>query len=131
MSMPCTSLCPFPRGTCKAHVTVFPHPPYSSDIASRDFFLLRCMKEILFGRRFHSSEEDMTATREAKRDLPANISQWWSQQLYLSWQRWIKTTTTILRDDVVLFKCLMCNAASCDTYRFLCVSILQASSLRT
>ncbi|KAJ4451915.1 hypothetical protein ANN_03393 [Periplaneta americana] len=70
----------------RQQVTILPHPLYSPDLAPCDFFLFPRMKATLRGRRFHSSEEVMTATREAIRDLPANIFQQCFQQLYQRWQ---------------------------------------------
>ena len=66
-------------------VTVLPHPPYSPDLAPCDFYLVPRMKTLIRGSRFHSAEEVMTATRQAVRDLPANMFQRCFQQLYQRW----------------------------------------------
>jgi histone-lysine N-methyltransferase SETMAR len=70
----------------KQQVTVLPHPPYSSDLTPCDFFFFPHVKEKLCGRQFQSAEEIITATREAVRDLPANIFHQCFQQLYQRWQ---------------------------------------------
>jgi histone-lysine N-methyltransferase SETMAR len=57
----------------KQQVTVLPRPPYSPDLAPCDFFFFSRWKEKLRGCRFQSAEEIVTATREAVRDLSANI----------------------------------------------------------
>jgi hypothetical protein len=41
----------------KKETTVVPHPPYYSDLASADFFLLPKLKYILKGRRFDTFAE--------------------------------------------------------------------------
>jgi histone-lysine N-methyltransferase SETMAR len=65
----------------KQQITVLPHPPYSPDLAPCDIFFFPCLKGKLCGRRFQSAEEIVTPTREAVRDLPANIFQHCFQQL--------------------------------------------------
>lgn len=70
----------------KQQVTVLPHPPYSSDLAPCDFFFFPHLREKLCRHRFQSAEEIVTATREAVRDLPANIFQWCFQHPYQRWQ---------------------------------------------
>jgi hypothetical protein len=45
--------------------TVIPHPPYSLDLASCDFFLFPTMKKTLKGKRFATVEEVKTASQEA------------------------------------------------------------------
>jgi transposase len=70
----------------KQQATVLPHPPYSPDLAPCDFFFFSRLKGKVRGRRFQSTEEIITATREAVRDLPANMFQQCFQQLYQSWQ---------------------------------------------
>jgi histone-lysine N-methyltransferase SETMAR len=69
------------RSELVQQVTVLPHPPYSPDLATCHFFLFPRLKEKLCERRFQSAEEIVTATREAVRDLPANIFQQCFQQL--------------------------------------------------
>jgi len=46
-------------------VTVIPHPPYSPDLASCDFFLFPTAKKTLKGKRFATVEEVKTASQEA------------------------------------------------------------------
>jgi transposase len=70
----------------KQQVTVLPHPPYSPDLASCNFYSFPHLKEKLRGRQFQFAEEMVTATREAVWDLPANIFQQCFQQLYQHWQ---------------------------------------------
>jgi histone-lysine N-methyltransferase SETMAR len=63
-------------------VTVFPHPPYSPDLAPCDFFFFHRLNKKLCGCRFQLAEEINIATREAVWDLPANIFQKCFQQLH-------------------------------------------------
>jgi hypothetical protein len=70
----------------KQQVTVLPHPPYSPDLTPCDFFYFPSLKEKLCGHRYQQAEEIVTTTREAIRDLPANIFQQCFQQLYQHWQ---------------------------------------------
>ena len=56
-------------------ITVLPHTPYQRDLAPCDFLAFPNKKALLCGRRFHSAEEVMTATRKAVRDLPADMIQ--------------------------------------------------------
>jgi transposase len=70
----------------KQEVTVFTHPPYSSDLTPCDFFFLPHLKEELRGRPFQLAEDIVNATRKAVRDLPINIFQHCFQQLYQRWQ---------------------------------------------
>jgi hypothetical protein len=48
----------------KRQGTVLPHPPDSSDLAPRNFFLFPHLKEKLIRSRLQSAEEIVTATRE-------------------------------------------------------------------
>ena len=41
---------------------LLPHPPYSPDLASSDYYLFSDLKKMLQGRRFYSSEEVITDT---------------------------------------------------------------------
>jgi hypothetical protein len=60
----------------KQNVTVLPQRPCSTDLAQYDFFFFPCLKrKRLRGSRFQSAEENITATREAVRDLPPNVFQ--------------------------------------------------------
>jgi hypothetical protein len=70
----------------KQQVTVLPHTLYSPDLAPCYFFFFPCLKEELHECQFQSAEEIIIATREAVRDLPANIFQQCFQQLYQHWQ---------------------------------------------
>ena len=44
------------------HFELLPHPPYSSDLAPTDFWLLSDQKRILQGKRFSSNEEVISET---------------------------------------------------------------------
>jgi hypothetical protein len=39
------------------HWEALPHPAYSSNLASRDFYLLGSLKEALGGKRFRADDE--------------------------------------------------------------------------
>ena len=39
------------------HFELLPHPPYSTDLASSDYYLLADLKRMLLGKRFGSNEE--------------------------------------------------------------------------
>ena len=77
------------RGTCKTTGNSFATLSVLT-WSLTSFFLFPRMKAVLLWRRFHSSEEVMTATSEAVWDLPANIFQRCFlrcfQQQYKSWQ---------------------------------------------
>jgi hypothetical protein len=57
------------------------HPPLSPDLAPCDFFFFSRLKEKLRRYRFLSTEEIVTATREAVRGVPANVFHQCFQQL--------------------------------------------------
>jgi len=48
---------PHPQLSGKRQTSVVPHPPYSPDLASADFFLFPTLKTTLKGRRFQTIEE--------------------------------------------------------------------------
>jgi histone-lysine N-methyltransferase SETMAR len=79
----------FQEELAKQQVTVLSHPPYSLDLAPCNIFFFPCLKVKLRGRRFQSADKIITATREAVRDLPADIFQQCFQQLYQCWQNCI------------------------------------------
>ena len=63
--------------------TMLEHPIYSSDLASKDFFLLSKIKEILKGRHFDDIRNNTTAALKA---IPQNQFQncfvWWTRHWY-------------------------------------------------
>jgi len=62
--------------------TIVPHPPYSSDLASCDFFLFLTMKKILKGKRFATMEKVETASQEA-----LNIKLQQFQTCFAQWEK--------------------------------------------
>lgn len=72
----------------RQQITVLPHPPYSPDLAPCDFFLFPRLKEKLRGRRFHSPEEIITATKDALQEISDNANNFQTcfQRLYERWQ---------------------------------------------
>ena len=48
------------------------HPPYSPDLAMRDFWLFFNLKKNLRGRRFHSEEEIDVAINAFFSSIPRN-----------------------------------------------------------
>ena len=51
-------------------ISTLPHPPYSPDLASCDFWLFPTMKRMLKGRRFESDEALEEAAVEAIENIP-------------------------------------------------------------
>ncbi|PNF25138.1 hypothetical protein B7P43_G01979 [Cryptotermes secundus] len=66
-------------------VIVLPHPPYSPDLAPRDFLIFHRFKAKLPGRRFQSSEV-VNVTRDVVREFPPYMFQQCFLQLYQRWQ---------------------------------------------
>jgi hypothetical protein len=62
--------------------TAVPHPPYSPDLTTRDFFLLRKMKLKFKGQRFDSIEETQPESQGMMKMLMLNDF----QQCFLSWK---------------------------------------------
>ena len=89
----------------RQQITTFPHPPYSPDLAPCDFSLFSRMKALLHGRKFHSAEEVMTATRDAVRDLPASMFQWCYQQLQ-AYQR-LQNNGLLLHDNASAYRSVL------------------------
>jgi len=63
---------------------VIPHPPYSPDLASCDFFLFPKMKLKLKGRRFDTIEEIQAETQEVLDTLTEKDF----QEAFQKWRRW-------------------------------------------
>jgi transposase len=56
-----------PSYPAKHQTSVVPHPPYSSDLATAEFFLFPKLKTSLKGRRFQAAVEiQENATRELR-----------------------------------------------------------------
>jgi len=68
----------------KNKIAVIPHPPYSSDLASCDFFLFPKMKLKLKGRRFNTSEEIQAKTQKVLDTLTEKDF----QETFQKWRRW-------------------------------------------
>jgi hypothetical protein len=56
-------------------MTVIPHPPYSEDLTTCDFFLFLKMKLKLKRQHFDSSEEIQTESQDMIKKLMQNDSQ--------------------------------------------------------
>jgi hypothetical protein len=58
-------------------MAVIPHPPHSSDLEPRDFFLFPKMKLTLKGRRFDTTEEiqaeSLRALNSDRKGLPGSV----------------------------------------------------------
>ena len=63
--------------------TVVPHPPYSPDLASCDFFLFLTMKKTLKGKRYATVEEVKTASQEALNNI--KLQQF--QRCFTQWEK--------------------------------------------
>ena len=46
----------------KLHFELLPHPPYSPDLTSSDYYLFADLKRMLQGKRFGSNEEVIAET---------------------------------------------------------------------
>ncbi|UYV82745.1 hypothetical protein LAZ67_22000716 [Cordylochernes scorpioides] len=71
----------------KPSVSVFPHPPYSPDIAPCDFFFFPKLKMTLKGRRFSSSSEvikNLTVELNKLRKIDFQLA---FQQLFSCWKK--------------------------------------------
>jgi hypothetical protein len=64
-------------------MTVVPHPPYSPDLASSDFFLFPKLKMKLKGRRFQKIEEIQAESQAALNMLGVNDF----HECFKNWQR--------------------------------------------
>jgi hypothetical protein len=62
-----------------------PQPPYSPDLAPRDFFLFQKTKSAVKGHHFVSTEDIKTSVTRALNDIPQAAF----QECYKQWQhRW-------------------------------------------
>jgi len=67
-------------------MTVVPHPPYSPDLATCDFFLFPKIKIKLKGRRFQTLEEIQAESQAVLNTLRENDF----QECFKKWQhRWV------------------------------------------
>jgi hypothetical protein len=64
-------------------MAVFPHPPYSPDLATCDFFLFPKLKLELKGRRFDTSE-DIQAELQTVLDT---LTEKYFQEAFQKWRR--------------------------------------------
>ena len=111
----------------RQQVTILPHPPYLPDLPPCDFSLFPHMKVLLLGHRFHSTEEIIIATREAVRDLLANMFHRCFQQLYQRWKACIAANVYYFEEGCGSVTCTPSSAAFCESFRFLWVPTRQAS----
>jgi len=63
--------------------TIFPHPPYSPDLAPCDFFLFPTMKRTLKGKRFATVEVVKAALQEALNNI--KLQQF--QRCFTQWEK--------------------------------------------
>jgi len=66
---------------------LLPHPPYSTDLTPRDFFLFPNLKKTLAGQQFASNEEVVAATEAYFADLKKT---YFSDGLKQLEHRWVK-----------------------------------------
>ena len=73
----------------KHQTSVVPHPPYSPDLATADFFLFPKLKTTLKGRRFQTIEEIQENAIRELRAITESAFQEAFQQWKKHWERFI------------------------------------------
>ena len=111
----------------QGNMSFLPHPPYAHDFAPCDFFSFPAWKRSYVGVDFIRPKRSWLPREKPYGTLlPTCFSG--ASRIYPNVGRRTQwPTATIWREDVNLFKSMPSYAASCVTFRFLCVPTLQAS----